>query len=166
MLPGFSAQTVALGPITPSSSLQCEEGSLVVILLLLQSSPCKSLPPRQCPPAACLAAFSILPTVRPLGGTCSPRSARGPHHWPMAWMMEPVLREPWEGLLGKPQGCGRAEPAGPPGYQVQPFSFSGEEANWAEHSQIQEPPVSKKDHSKLYLLGSSFLEAIVKTLHG
>ena len=77
VLPGFSVQTIASEPITPSSSLLCEEDSLVVILMLLQSSPCKALPPKQCPhPPTCLAAVSILPTVRPPGAP-APRKCSG-----------------------------------------------------------------------------------------
>ena len=78
VLPGFSVQTIASEPITPSSSLLCEEGSLVVILLLLQSSPCKSLPPKQCPPPTCLAAVSILPTVRPSGAPATEKCSGSP----------------------------------------------------------------------------------------
>lgn len=79
VLPGFSAQTIALEPITPSSSLLCEEDSLVVILLLLQSSPCKSLPPKQFPATTtCLAAVSILPTVRPLGAPAPQKCSGSP----------------------------------------------------------------------------------------
>ena len=146
VLPGFSVQTIASEPITPSSSLLCEEGSLVVILLLLQSSPASpSHPSRSPPPPACPREVLGVPISSLWSGWWSWRS--GSHG---------------RVCLGKSQGCSRTEPAGPPGYQVWPFSFSGEEgvgpeeADWAEHSQIQEPPASKKDHSKLYLLGSSF----------
>lgn len=79
VLLGFSAQTIALEPITPSSSLLCEKDSLVVILLLLQSSPCKSLPPKQFPATTtCLAAVSILPTVRPLGAPAPQKCSGSP----------------------------------------------------------------------------------------
>ena len=63
VLPGFSVQTIASEPITPSSSLLCEEGSLVVILLLLQSSP---------------ASPSILPTVRPSGAPAPEKCSGSP----------------------------------------------------------------------------------------
>lgn len=103
VLPGFSAQTIALEPITPSSSLLCEEDSLVVILLL-QSSPCKSLPPKQCPATTtCLGAVSTSLQSDPWGHLPL-RSAQGPQFQPMVWMVELALREPWEGLSGETPG--------------------------------------------------------------
>ena len=45
--------------------------------------------------------------------------------------------------LGKPQGCGRTEPAGPLGYQVRPFSFSGVPARRREERGCG--PVTGKD---------------------